>query len=108
MDNPTNDRERSGWRGMSVIKRAAAALVLLLAATFATASEWHAGEWQPYFAWWPVWVDAYEVSEIKNGKMIYRQCGLVERRYVIRTDEDGEHWEGWKYRPARPSVLKQR
>jgi len=61
------------------------------------------GEWQRYFAWWPVTVDAYCVSEIQDHKMSYLKWGWVERRWHIWTDEDGEHQGRWRYRLDRSS-----
>lgn len=47
-------------------------------------------EWHPYFAWKPVYVDAYDISEIKNNKMRYLKWGWVERRLDIWIDADDE------------------
>lgn len=58
------------------------------------------GAWQPYFAWWPVQVDAYSVAEIKDGCMSYPQMGWVERRWFVFTDEEGEVHQFWRYRIA--------
>lgn len=63
-------------------------------------------EWRPYFAWLPVYVDAYAESERKNGKFRYLVWGPVERRLHIWTDDefgDGpvEH-RVWRFRLARP------
>jgi hypothetical protein len=49
-------------------------------------------QWEPYFAWWPVWVDAYTPAEIKNGKMRYRKLGWVQRQW-----NDNE-FGSWRYR----------
>lgn len=62
-------------------------------------------EWQPYFAWRPVYVDAYDVSEIKNGKMRYRKWGHVERRFCVWVDvadDDQIEHRVWRFRIARP------
>lgn len=58
-------------------------------------------DWQPYFAWRPVWVDAYDDSEIKNGKFSYRKFGWVERYWKCWIDEEGEQHSGWRYRLRR-------
>jgi hypothetical protein len=57
-------------------------------------------EWEPWFAWYPVEVDAYDVSEIKNGKMRYTvYFRWVKRLYVQSFDEGGELIPGhWKYK----------
>lgn len=65
-------------------------------------------EWHPYFAWWPVTVDAYTESERKDGKFSYPKWGWVERRLHIWTDDefgDGpvEH-RVWRFRLARPET----
>lgn len=60
--------------------------------------------WQPYFAWMPVYVDAYSVSEIKDGKMRYLKWGWVERRldiWVDVDDEDRVEHRVWRFRIAR-------
>lgn len=85
----------------SLPKIAAAILGICLATTLAPAAD----GWERYFAWWPVEVDAYCVSEIQNGKMRYLKWGWVERRWDSWTDEDGGNrpdWEGWRYRLVRP------
>jgi len=64
-------------------------------------------DWQPYFAWWPVYVDAYEVSEIKNGKMRYPKLGWVERRLHIWVDVDDEdqiEHRVWRFRLMRHPI----
>ncbi len=64
-------------------------------------------DWQPYFAWWPVYVDAYEVSEIKNGKMRYPKLGWVERRlhvWVDVDDEDQIEHRIWRFRLMRHPI----
>ncbi len=64
-------------------------------------------DWQPYFAWWPVYVDAYEVSEIKNGKMRYPKLGWVERRlhvWVDVDDEDQIERRVWRFRLIRHPI----
>lgn len=58
-------------------------------------------EWERFFAVRPVEVDAYDASEIKNGKFRYRKVGWVQRRWKTVSDEDGLHWEGWVYRLDR-------
>lgn len=56
-----------------------------------------ANEWAKWFAWYPVEVDAYKIEEIKNGRMRYKVWGKwVERRVIIRTDEDGNLEENIK------------
>ncbi len=62
-------------------------------------------EWQPYFAWEPVYVDAYSEGERQNGKFSFPKRGWVERRLHIWTDDefgDGpiEH-RVWRFRLAR-------
>ena len=46
------------------------------------------GEWQRYFAIWPVEVDAYSVTEPGNGKMRYPKWGWVDRRWYTWTDDE--------------------
>jgi hypothetical protein len=61
-------------------------------------------EWQPYFAWKPVYVDAYDVSEIKNHKMRFLKWGWVERRFCKWTDVDDEdrvEHRAWRFRLSR-------
>lgn len=52
-------------------------------------------KWERWFAWTPVWVDAYDVSEIRNGHMRYRVwLQWVERRMSPdgpAPDEDVSH-----------------
>ncbi len=61
-------------------------------------------EWQSYFALFPVYVDAYDASEIKNGKMRYLKWGMVDCRWHTWVD----HYDGnetvhayWRYRLSR-------
>lgn len=57
--------------------------------------------WEPFFAILPVWVDAYDASEIKNGKMRYRKVGWVLRSWREFTDvadEDQVVHKFWQYR----------
>jgi hypothetical protein len=64
-------------------------------------------DWQLYFAIFPVYVDAYDVSEIKNGKMRYLKCGWVERRldvWVDPDDEDRVEHRVWKFRLPKPAL----
>lgn len=64
-------------------------------------------EWHPYFAWLPVYVDAYDVREIKNGKMRYRQWGWVERRLHIWVDVDDEdqiEHRVWRFRVQQINI----
>jgi len=64
-------------------------------------------DWQPYFAWWPVYVDAYEMSEIKNGKARYPKLGWVERRlhvWVDVDDEDQIEHRIWRFRLMRHPI----
>lgn len=58
-------------------------------------------EWKPYFAWWPVLVDAYTVDEIKDGEFNYPKWGWVERYWHVWTDEEGEDHATWRYRLPR-------
>lgn len=62
-------------------------------------------EWSRWFAIYPVMVDAYTNQELSdNGnKFRFRKflCWL-ERRHVIRDDEDGEHQDYWEYRLPQP------
>ncbi len=63
-------------------------------------------DWQPYFAWKPVYVDAYDVREIKNGKMRYLKWGWVERAFCTRVETEDESQFGvtyrvWRFRLAR-------
>lgn len=60
-------------------------------------------DWQRWYAWRPVEVDAYKPSEIKNGKFRYRvYMRFVERRFVTKIisdpGDDAETWSGWEYR----------
>ena len=66
----------------------------------------HDGEWHRWFAWYPVTVDAYDASEIENGKMSYtRWLTFVDYRWYRWTDNyvDGspEVHELWRYRLAK-------
>jgi len=59
--------------------------------------------WERWFAWYPVEIDAYNQSEIKDGKLRYRvHLRWVERRFVKRIISDPgdnlETWSGWEYR----------
>jgi hypothetical protein len=72
------------------------ALIFLLAMS----SPALATEWEPYFAWWPVWVDAYSQSEMENGKLVYRKTGWLERK-LVTIDDEGERRQVWRYRKAR-------
>lgn len=68
-------------------------------------------QWQPYFAWLPVTVDAYEEGERKNGKFSYPKWGWVERRLDIWIDDDDERTEMrvWRFRlPHCPQVTSQK
>lgn len=57
------------------------------------------GEWTPFFAIWPVMVDAYDESERKNGKFRYRKVGWVRRHWHEWTDDEtGEKHAYWRYR----------
>jgi|JI10StandDraft_1071094.scaffolds.fasta_scaffold151030_6 hypothetical protein len=59
-------------------------------------------EWVLLFAWWPVYVDAYHVDEIRNGQMRYRVwLQYVERLDDKWTDEDGTVINRIRYRLAR-------
>ncbi len=59
-------------------------------------------DWQPYFAVLPVYVDAYDEREIKDGKMRYLKWGWVERQWYTWTDNevDGSPvtYSYWRYR----------
>lgn len=57
--------------------------------------------WEPYFAWKPVYVDAYDVSEIKNHKMRYLKWGRVERRFCVWIEDQDESQFGVKHRVWR-------
>jgi hypothetical protein len=58
--------------------------------------------WSLIFAWLPVYVDAYHVDEIRNGKMHYRVwLQYVERREDSFTDEDGFVVNRIRYRLVR-------
>lgn len=55
--------------------------------------------WKPFFAIWPVWVDAYNESEMRNGKLSFRRVGWVRRQWFEWTDDDtGEKHAFWRYR----------
>jgi hypothetical protein len=60
-------------------------------------------EWHPYFAWFPVTVDAYTESERRDGKFSYPKLGWVERRLDIWIDDDDERTEKrvWRFRLPR-------
>jgi hypothetical protein len=67
-------------------------------------------EWQPYFAWTPVQVDTYDISERKDGQMRYLKWGWVERSLLIWTSDDFgdgpvEH-RVWRFRLARCPEVK--
>jgi hypothetical protein len=50
--------------------------------------------WRRWFAWWPVTVDAYQVSEIRDQKFSYRVwLRTVEWCFADRVldDEDPSH-----------------
>jgi hypothetical protein len=73
------------------------------------AREWkaeHPSTWQRFFAVVPVEVDAYDESERKNGKFRYPKVGWVERYWKSWTDEEGNRFEGWKYRLDRSGRSK--
>lgn len=56
-------------------------------------------DWQRWFAWYPVVVDAYEVNEIVNGKMRYRvRFRWVERRIRGEVAPNGDLTDWWQYR----------
>lgn len=56
------------------------------------------GDWRPWFAWFPVNVDAYRVQDIANGKINYPVCWRwVERRRRMSMP-NGECREHWQYR----------
>jgi hypothetical protein len=62
--------------------------------------------WEPYFAWWPVTVDAYTESERKNGRFSYPKIGWVDRRLCSWVDyEDESQWgithRFWRFRLQR-------
>lgn len=57
------------------------------------------------FAWWPVEVDAYDESEIRDGKMRYSVwLRSVDARFDTFTDDDDDQTiiTSWKYRLAKP------
>lgn len=60
----------------------------------------NAYDWQPWFAWYPSFVDAYDVSEIRKGKMRYRVwLRWVERRLRGAVAPNGDLADGhWEYR----------
>jgi hypothetical protein len=56
-------------------------------------------DWKPFFAIWPVWVDAYDEAEMRSGKLRYRKVGWVRRQWYEWTDEEtGEKHAYWRYR----------
>ena len=60
-----------------------------------------ASVWALWFAWYPVWVDAYSADQIVNGQMRYRVwLKTVEYRLDewTDTDGDGEFHSVYKYR----------
>lgn len=63
------------------------------------------GEWHPFFAILPVWVDAYSESERAEfgGKFAKRAIGRVERRWDVWTDNDDDQTVHayWRYRLPR-------
>lgn len=60
-------------------------------------------EWHRWFAWYPVEVDAYNVSEIKDGKMRYRVWWVyVDYRWdEWQEPENDREWHGFRYRLAQ-------
>lgn len=65
----------------------------------------HCTDWQPYFAWKPVYVDAYDASEFKNGKTRYLKWGWVERKFCVLIDVDDEDQverRVWRFRILKP------
>lgn len=65
-------------------------------------------EWKPFFAWRPVYVDAYDEGERKNGKFRYRKWGWVDRRLCVWIDVDDEdrvEHRVWRFRLPQSSGL---
>lgn len=63
-------------------------------------------DWKPWFAWYPVYVDAYQISEIVNGKTRYAVFGrMVERMWVPERFDDEDtadvYHAHWNYRLPR-------
>lgn len=66
-----------------------------------------AAGWCLWFAWYPVWVDAYSVDQIINGQMRYRRwLQTVEYRLAEWTDEEGEKHAVYKYRLHKEETTK--
>lgn len=67
--------------------------------------------WEPYFAWWPVTVDAYDESERKNGRFSYPKLGWVDRRFCVWIDVDDENrveHRVWRFRLSRTVEQRRR
>lgn len=62
------------------------------------------GQWHRWFAWHPVYVDAYDVTEIRDGKMSYRVwLQTIDARWDVFTADDDDRTviKSWKYRLAK-------
>jgi hypothetical protein len=58
--------------------------------------------WMPWFAWLPVWVDAYHVTEIDQGRFHYR---VWLRRVEYAFSHGSKENPVWKYRlPPIPTM----
>lgn len=72
-----------------------------LAICFLLAAPPQDGQWHRWVAWYPVYVDAYDVSEIRDGKMSYRVwLQTVDARFDTFVDDDDDRTiiQSWKYR----------
>lgn len=59
-------------------------------------------DWHPWFAWYPVDVDVYEVRDIRRGKTRYKVwLRWVERKIVGAVAPDGDLTDYREYRPLQ-------
>lgn len=59
-------------------------------------------DWHPWFAWFPVNVDAYRVQDIANGKLNYKVCWRWVEYRQRAVMPNGERTEHWQYRLPQP------
>jgi hypothetical protein len=101
LDGDRDDMNRSDLTVDMTIR--AAKLMLVAALMIGSAAQASQNEWHRWFAWYPVEVDAYEVSEIRNGKMSYQVwwAWVDYRWHEWQEVENDREWHGWRYRIAR-------
>jgi hypothetical protein len=88
-------------RRQTLIGAAATVAAAALPAVAEADSELKYAHWEPWFAWHPVEVDAYDVSEIRDRKLRYTVVNqLVARKRGVETD-----FKTWKYRLTMPGPL---